>query len=119
MNFLETSEIIKIVMRVNRHQVQNGNMDKLKKTIPYKWRVQSFSKNKAKAQCVAYIDARDVMNLLDEVVGAEKWQSDFKEVAGRVFSGIGIKCGDEWVWKWDTGSESNIEKEKGDRKSVV
>jgi hypothetical protein len=26
---------------------------------------------------------------------------------------VGIKCGDEWVWKTDTGSESNIEKEKG------
>ena len=46
------------------------NLKDLKKQIPYQWRVQSFSKNKAQAQCVAYIDARDVMNLLDEVVGS-------------------------------------------------
>lgn len=85
----------------------------LKKEIPYQWRVQSFSKNKPMAQCVAYIDARDVQNLLDEVVGPESWQDDYKVVDGKLFAGIGIKVGTEWIWKWDTGSESNIEKEKG------
>lgn len=92
------------------------NLKDLKKQIPYQWRVQSFSKNKAQAQCVAYIDARDVMNLLDEVVGSENWQSDFKDIGGQTFAGIGIKAEGElsdWVWKWDTGSESAIEKEKG------
>lgn len=88
-------------------------LKQLHKTIPYKWRVQQFSKNKPSASCVAYIDARDVMQLLDEVCGADKWQSDFKEVAGQVYAGIGIKVDSEWVWKWDTGAESNMEKEKG------
>lgn len=85
----------------------------LQKVIPYQWRVQSFSKNKPSASCVAYIDARDVMKLLDEVVGAENWQDDYKDLGGQIFAGIGIKSNDGWVWKWDTGSESNIEKEKG------
>ncbi len=85
----------------------------LQKKIPCQWRVQSFSKNKAQGQCVAYIDARDVMNLLDEVCGQENWQSDFKDIGGQTFAGIGIKLDNNWVWKWDTGSESNIEKEKG------
>lgn len=89
------------------------NLKDLKKQIPYQWRVQSFSKNKAQAQCVAYIDARDVMNLLDEVCGTENWQSDFKDIGGQTFAGIGIKTESGWVWKWDTGSESAIEKEKG------
>ncbi len=91
------------------------DLKQLKKQIPYQWRVQAFSKNYPSAQCVAYIDSRDVMNLLDEVVGCEKWQSDFKEVKGNVYAGIGIKVNEnEWVWKWDCGSESNIEKEKGE-----
>ena len=30
-----------------------------------------------------------------------------------LFAGVGIKIDDEWVWKWDTGSESQVEKEKG------
>lgn len=89
-------------------------IEELKKEIPYRWRVQSFSKNKPMASCVAYIDARDVMDLLDEVVGAENWQSDYKDVGNGVFAGIGIKVDNEWVWKWDTGAESAIEKEKGE-----
>jgi hypothetical protein len=86
---------------------------KLSQPIPCRWRVQSFSKNKPMASCVAYIDARDVMNRLDEVLEPQNWQSDYKEVAGHVVAGIGIKSGDSWVWKWDTGSESNTEKDKG------
>jgi len=89
-------------------------LKELTKVIPHKWRVQSFSKRKPAASCVAYIDARDVMSALDDVCGPENWQSDFKEVDGKLFAGIGINCGGEWIWKWDTGAESNIEKEKGE-----
>ena len=85
----------------------------LTKTMPYQWRVQSFSKNKASCQCVAYIDARDVMRRLDEVVGAEFWQDDYKVINNQLFAGIGIKVQNEWIWKWDTGTESETEKEKG------
>ena len=85
----------------------------LKATIPYKWRVQSFSKSKPACQCVAYIDARQVMDLLDSVCDGE-WASDFKEVKGNLYAGIGIKIKGDWVWKWDCGTESQTEKEKGE-----
>jgi len=85
----------------------------LTKTIEHKWRVQSFSKNKPSAQIVAYIDARDVMDLLDDVCGAENWQDDYKDINGKLFAGIGIKFNEKWIWKWDIGSESDIEKDKG------
>lgn len=87
----------------------------LKKEITHRWRVQSFSKNKPMAQCVAYIDARDVMNLLDEVCGQGGWQDDYKLIDGKLIAGIGIfnKELAQWIWKWDTGTESNIEKDKG------
>lgn len=88
-------------------------LKKLTARISHKWRVQSFSKNKPMAQCVAYIDSRDVQKLLDEVVGPENWQDNYKEVAGNVYAGIGIKVDTEWVWKWDCGVESNMDKEKG------
>ena len=89
------------------------NLADLKKEIPYKWRVQSYSKSKASASCVAYIDARDVMDILDEVCGPQNWQDDYKTVDGKLFGGIGIKIEDYWVWKWDTGTESQVEQEKG------
>lgn len=88
--------------------------EKLKEKIPAQWRVQSFSKNKPQAQLIAYIDARDVMDMLDKVIGAGNWQSDFKTIGDKVYGGIGIfdeKTG--WVWKWDCGTESQTEGEKG------
>lgn len=73
-------------------------------------------KNEGKAYAVLllYKDARCDMNLLDETYGPENWQRDHKEVNGNLFCGVGIRppAGD-WVWKWDAGSESNQEKEKG------
>lgn len=84
----------------------------LNKQIPYQWRVQSFGPNTA--ACVAYIDSRDVQIMLDEICEPHNWQCDYKEIKGNLFCGIGILCGDQWVWKWDCGTESNTEKEKGE-----
>ena len=86
---------------------------KLQVKVPAQWRVQSFSKNKPQGQCVAYIDSRDVMRSLDEAGGPENWQDDYKVVNNLLMAGIGIKTESGWVWKWDTGSESNMEAEKG------
>ena len=89
------------------------NLNKLNEIMDFKWRVQSFSKFKAQGQCVAYIDARDAQKKLDEICGKENWQALYYEVGSMLFCKVGIKIGEEWVWKSDTGSESNIEKEKG------
>ena len=90
------------------------NLIDLKKEIPSKWRVQSFSRNKPCAVFVSYIDARAVMDLLDKVCSPENWQNDYKIIDGGLFAGIGIKCGEEWVWKWDMGIESKEDAEKGE-----
>lgn len=42
------------------------SLDSLKKEIPFKWRIKSYSKDGKKGQCLAYIDARDVMDVLDD-----------------------------------------------------
>jgi len=89
------------------------NLADLKKEIPFRWRVQAFSERKAEALCIPYIDARDVMDLLDEVCEPQNWQSDFKGAGDLLMGGVGIKVEDEWLWKWDTGTETRIEKDKG------
>ena len=61
-----------------------------------------------------YKDARCDMNILDETVGAENWQRKHYECKGNLFCSVGIKFGDEWVWKDDCGTESYTEKEKGE-----
>lgn len=62
-----------------------------------------------------YKTARTDANLLDETVGAENWENDFKVVDGVLYGGIGIydPTMDRWVWKWDAGTESYTEAEKG------
>lgn len=62
-----------------------------------------------------YKTARTDANLLDETVGSENWENDFKVVDGVLYGGIGIydQTMDRWVWKWDAGTESNTEAEKG------
>lgn len=82
-------------------------LKELKKEIPYRWRQGPGGKQ------LAYIDARDVMDLLDDTLGSENWQDAYKEVSGNVYAGIGILVNSQWVWKWDCGAESNIEAEKG------
>ena len=87
------------------------NLEDLKKELPYKWRVQSA--RYGKATCVAYIDARDAQDLLDEVVGPGKWSTEYYESCGLLMCRVGIHTEHGWVWKSDTGSESNVEKQKG------
>lgn len=90
-----------------------SNLQDLKKELPYKWRVQSA--NQWGANCVAYIDARYVQDILDEVCGQENWQVKYEEHKGNLFASIGIKVNaGNWVWKSDCGTESQVEKEKGE-----
>lgn len=63
-----------------------------------------------------YKTARTDANLLDETFGPERWTNDFKLVDGVLYGGIGIifpEMNGEWIWKWDAGTESNTEAEKG------
>lgn len=88
------------------------NLTKLKDQLPIKWRLQNAKYSSA--VCVAYVDARDVMDRLDAVFGVGGWQRDHKEVKGNLYAGIGVKIENEWRWFWDCGTESNTEKQKGE-----
>lgn len=63
-----------------------------------------------------YKTARTDMAILDELYGSMNWQKDYKEVKGNLYCGIAVwdEVKGEWVWKWDCGTESNTEKEKGE-----
>lgn len=61
-----------------------------------------------------YKTARTDANMLDEKYGPFEWQNDFKVVDGVLYGGIGISDNQGgFVWKWDAGTESNTEAEKG------
>lgn len=63
-----------------------------------------------------YKNARVDRKILDEEFGAMNWQCDFKEIKGNMYCGIAVYDTKKamWVWKWDCGTESNTEKEKGE-----
>ena len=86
--------------------------EKLKFPIPYKWKIQSVKGNKA--QCVAYIDARDVMDLLDRAIGIENWKDSYHRDGERLVCKLELKVNEEWVAKEDVGTESQFESEKGE-----
>jgi hypothetical protein len=70
------------------------------------WKPQSVKDGKALA--VAFIDARDVMTRLDDVVGPGGWQSEFIPVGNNsVECRLKIKIGDEWIAKCDVGATSD------------
>lgn len=93
-------------------------MDFAKLTAPFppdavEWRVGSTTQNKERGMALAYIDARAVMDRLDDVCGPAGWQCRYSHAEGKTICEIGIKCGDEWVWKADGGGDTDYEAEKG------
>lgn len=90
-------------------------------------RVQSI-KDKG-LSLLLYKNARCDMNILDETVGPENWQRDHYDCKGNLFCRVGINCHmtresglnssgidhyQEWIWKSDCGTESNMDKQKGE-----
>ena len=67
----------------------------------------------AYVELLLHTTPRVVMSQLDAAVGQTGWQRDHKIVGNTTYCGIGIKDGNEWIWKWDAGSSKNgFEREK-------
>lgn len=72
-------------------------------------------------QLLLYKNSRTDAIILDDTVGAENWQRKHTECKGNLYCSVGINvnynkpdAGERWIWKEDCGSESNMEKEKGE-----
>lgn len=77
------------------------------------WRVGSTNKDKSRGMALAYVDARAVMDRLDEVCGPAGWQCRYSHANGKTVCDIGVLCGDTWVWKADGAGDTDVEAEKG------
>jgi len=96
------------------------NLTKLSAEFPkdaVHWRIQGKPyerQGQFSGMALAYIDARDVMDRLDEVCGPDRWQNQYDETpSGRIVCQIGILAGDNWVWKSDGAGNTAVEGEKG------
>jgi hypothetical protein len=77
------------------------------------WRVGATKADKTKGMALAYIDARDVAERLDNVLGPENWQCDYPHAGSKTVCRIGVRIGDDWVWKADGAGDTDHEAEKG------
>lgn len=77
------------------------------------WRVGSTNSDKTKGMALAYMDARAVMDRLDNSCGPQNWQCQYTQAGSIMICAIGIKFGDDWVWKQDGAGATDFEGEKG------
>lgn len=77
------------------------------------WRAQSLTKDGDKAMALAYLDARDVMDRLDQIVGPENWQDRYESDGPKTICYLSVRIGEEWVTKADGAGDTQVEAEKG------
>ena len=94
-------------------------------TKDIEWRVQSATRGnngQVRVLVLPYLDARAIMNRLDEVCGC-MWTSDYQSltVAGKeAFQcKLSIKIDDEWVYRTDAAEVSDIESVKGGHSNAL
>lgn len=94
------------------------NLKELKEPLDPKyieWRIGRAGEKNGNvwALALAYITARAVHDRLDEVCGPENWQLRYKEHLGGTVCEIGVKIGDEWIWKSGGADSTEFEAFKG------
>lgn len=77
------------------------------------WRVGPTTGDKTRGIALAYIDARVVQDRLDEVCGITGWQNRYTQADTKTVCEIGIRIGNEWLWRADGAGDSDMEAAKG------
>lgn len=62
---------------------------------------------------LAYLNARNVMQRLDQVVGQNNWQEKYVEFNDRIICELSVRLDGEWITKSDGSGDTKIESEKG------
>lgn len=67
-------------------------------------------------QLLLYKNSRCDKRILDEVFGPMRWKDEYREVKGALYCTISVWDDElkQWIAKEDCGSESNMEKKKGE-----
>lgn len=83
-----------------------------------KWKPQLVKGERAMA--VAYVDARAIMDRLDDVFGLGGWRDSYQCLGadGSVLCRLEVRLGDEWIAKEDVGGQSE-QPDEGDRRKAA
>ena len=72
-----------------------------------------------RALAMPYVDARDVADRLDQVLGLDGWQDDFEQLPdGALLCRLQVKVGGAWITRCGVGSPSE-QPDAGDRKKAA
>ena len=77
-----------------------------------RWKPQAIKNNRALA--IAYLDARAVMDRLDDVFGVGEWSTSYRPTDGGIICALSARVLGEWVTHEDVGGFSEQDDE-GDR----
>lgn len=108
------TDIVELAMAVLA--VKEIDLSKLSAPFPpeaVSWRVGSTTADKKKGLPLAYIDARDVMDRLDEVCGPGGWQRRYSHIGDKMCCEVGILINGNWIWKADGSDDTDFEATKG------
>lgn len=85
------------------------------------WRLAQAGKNANGfwGKCLAYIQARAVMDRFDAVCGPENWKARYEFHAGGVLCGLSVRVNNEWVEKFDGADATDVEPFKGGISSAL
>lgn len=80
-----------------------------------RWRIGATTERDGKTfgLALAYIDARELYDRLDEVCEPQNWQLDYPQANGKTTCRIGIKIDGEWIWKSNGCGDTDVEAAKG------
>ena len=100
-------------------EFRNLNANEIECRVAQVWEKDGLP---TKLSLLLYKTARVDAQILDETVGKENWQCRFYELKNNLYCSVGInfpmqidgKLVDRWIWKDDCGTESNMEKAKGE-----
>ena len=90
-------------------------MFKLSQKFPEKdiqWRVQRMKSDGTSAMVLAYINARQVQDRLNEVMGSN-WQCKHEVFGSKTICHLGLFLDDKWVWRSDGAGDTQVEADKG------
>lgn len=82
-------------------------------------RIAEIDRDGRYVRLLLYKTVRTDAAILDETHGPMNWQNDYKSIDGKLYCGIGVRNETEWIWKWNTGVESNMEAQKGEASDAM
>ena len=88
--------------------------DEITKGLANPFRKEEEHTRQQSGKTFTYAQIQSYEQRLDEVVGIENWQCRYEfGTNGEIICYLGVRFGDDWVWKADGAGQTQFEAEKG------